>query len=728
MFTRRVGASRRPPARALAEGLEGRVLLAVTTLSNGTGDGSLQVTVDAYGSYGSAATPAGDALYNPVGPIGAQGSTYESGVFFSELGNYLTEAQFGNTFPPLPGVAFTSTSASTAVSSFTVSGFAFTLTQTVQPSNLGTTIFSQQYVVTNNTGADQSFELIRHVDGDMFFVGGLGNDFAGASADGRFVFEFDTAGDPTQSTAYFGITATGDGTPAGFTVQPFPYRDNIRAAGGILPGDVGRIINDNNGDRLTDLGYDVTVTLADAFTLAAGATATYVTQTVFSQGSPAAVLNPGVFQFSAPNYDVNETGGSVTVTVTRTQGDIGVVSVDYVLSDGTATAGQDYTTSSGTLILQDKQTSATFVIPILDDVVAEGAETINMSLSNPTGGAVLGAVRTATVTIADDERAVQFNPATYTVLEDQGLATLTVARTGPLDGTVTVNYQTAPGTAVASEDYDTRSGTVTIADGASAATITVPVVGDFADEEGPETFTVTLSAAAGAELGTQATATVTIENVDRPSTIWDIRALAPAGRIEALLLQFNDRMDVARAQDLANYHLYRHKETRFGGPPSRAVVPLRAAEYDQSTRVLTLRPKSRLKTNTFYEVSVRTTTPAGVISQTNEMLDGNLDSTPGEDFVGYFARGNKIVYSDGNGDRVRLGIARGGVLEVFRDIGREARTVRVVGGVPSATVVYGQLEPRERQTDYVTPIDTLLLGGAINALTTPPFVIGRVVQ
>ena len=702
--------------------------MAVTTLSNGTGDGSLQVTVDAYGSYGSAAAPAGDALYNPVGPTAAQGSTYESGVFFSELGNYLTEAQFGNTFPPLPGVAFTSTTANTAVSSFTVSGFAFTLTQTVQPANQGTTVFSQQYVVTNNTGADQSFELIRHVDGDMFFVGGLGNDFAGVSADGRFVFEFDTAGDPTQATAYFGITATGDGTPAGFTIQPFPYRDNIRAAGGIPPGDVSRIIGDNNGDRLTDLGYDVTVTLADAFTLAAGATATYVTQTVFSQGSPAAVLNPGVLQFSAPNYNVNETGGSVTVTVTRTQGDVGVVSVDYALSDGTATAGQDYTTSSGTLVLQDKQTSATFVIPVFDDVVAEGAETINMTLSNPTGGAVLGAVRTATVTIADDERAVQFNPGTYTVREDQGLVTLTVERTGPLDGTVTVNYQTAPGTAVAGEDYDSRSGTATIAEGASTATITVPVVGDFNDEEVPETFTVTLGAAAGAELGTQLAATVTIENVDRPPSIWDIRADAPAGRIEALLLHHNDRMDVARAQDLANYQLYRHRETRFGGPPSRSAVPLRAAEYDPSSRLLKLRPKAPLRPNVFYEVRVRTTTPAGVISEANQMLDGNFDSAPGENFIGYFGRGNKLVYSDRNGDRVRLGIARGGVLEVFRDIDREARTVRVVDGVPNASVVFGRLEPRERQTDYATALGTLFLGSAVNALATPPFAIGRVVQ
>ena len=162
----------------------------------------------------------------------------------------------------------------------------------------------------------------------------------------------------------FGITATGDGTAGGFTIQPFPYRDNIRAAGGIPPTDLNRISGDNNNDRLTDSGYDVTVTLADVFTVAAGASATYVTQTVFGQGSPQAILNPGLLQFSAPDFRVDETAGSVTVTVSRTQGNVGVVSVDYALLDGTATAGQDYTASSGTLVFQDQQTTATFVVPM----------------------------------------------------------------------------------------------------------------------------------------------------------------------------------------------------------------------------------------------------------------------------------------------------------------------------------------------------------------------------
>src|SRR5688500_15845881 len=50
---------------------------APVTLTTGTGDRSLSVTVDGYGSFGSS-TPAGDAIYDPIGAIGPSGTVYES--------------------------------------------------------------------------------------------------------------------------------------------------------------------------------------------------------------------------------------------------------------------------------------------------------------------------------------------------------------------------------------------------------------------------------------------------------------------------------------------------------------------------------------------------------------------------------------------------------------------------------------------------------------------------
>ena len=81
------------------------------------------------------------------------------------------------------------------------------------------------------------------------------------------------------------------------------------------------------------------------------------------------------------------------ITVYRLDGAQGVVEVDYATSDGTATAGADYTATSGTLTFNNGETSKTFSVPILPDNLVEGDETFFVTLSNPTGGATVGAGR-----------------------------------------------------------------------------------------------------------------------------------------------------------------------------------------------------------------------------------------------------------------------------------------------------------------------------------------------
>ena len=77
------------------------------------------------------------------------------------------------------------------------------------------------------------------------------------------------------------------------------------------------------------------------------------------------------------------------------------VTVNYATANGTATAGLDYTATTGTLNFAVGETTKTITIPILPDQIDELPETFTVTLSAPTGGATLGAITTATVTITD---------------------------------------------------------------------------------------------------------------------------------------------------------------------------------------------------------------------------------------------------------------------------------------------------------------------------------------
>jgi uncharacterized repeat protein (TIGR02543 family) len=116
---------------------------------------------------------------------------------------------------------------------------------------------------------------------------------------------------------------------------------------------------------------------------------------------------PGTLQFSQSSWSTNENVGSATITVTRTGGSAEAVGVSYATSNGSATAGSDYAATSGTLSwASGDMTAKTFQVPILNDTLVEGTETVNLTLSNPTSGATLGSPSTATLSILDDDQAV----------------------------------------------------------------------------------------------------------------------------------------------------------------------------------------------------------------------------------------------------------------------------------------------------------------------------------
>jgi hypothetical protein len=220
----------------------------------------------------------------------------------------------------------------------------------------------------------------------------------------------------------------------------------------------------------------------------------------------------GALRFSAAALSVGEATPSAVIVVTRTGGVASGVTVDYATSDGTASAGSDYSGSSGTLIFAASETRKRFTVPIQNDLVVEGDETLAVTLSNPTGGATLGTPATTTLTIVDNEGDVQLAAASYTVNEGR-TRLVTVRRSRPADAGVTVNYATRSGSAVAPDDYTETTGTLTFGAAVAVVTFAVSTAQDTL-AEGNETFDVEISSPQGARLGARVSAPVTIADND----------------------------------------------------------------------------------------------------------------------------------------------------------------------------------------------------------------------
>ncbi|MDH3305366.1 MAG: DUF5666 domain-containing protein [Gammaproteobacteria bacterium] len=126
---------------------------------------------------------------------------------------------------------------------------------------------------------------------------------------------------------------------------------------------------------------------------------------------------PGTIQLSGTSFDVSE-GQVANIAVTRSGGNSGVASVDYAITDGTAVSGSDYEPSGGTLTgtitFSDQQSgNQTISIIALDDTIAEGLESLTLTLSN-VSRATLGPNSSATINIIDNDTAAlsAFGPIT----------------------------------------------------------------------------------------------------------------------------------------------------------------------------------------------------------------------------------------------------------------------------------------------------------------------------
>jgi uncharacterized delta-60 repeat protein len=228
----------------------------------------------------------------------------------------------------------------------------------------------------------------------------------------------------------------------------------------------------------------------------------------------------GVFQWSTNAYSVGENAGTATLTVLRSGGSSGTVSVGYSAMSGTAAAGADFAAVTGTLRFGDGETNQTLTVPILQDSVVEGDEVFQVFLANPTGGAALGMAPAATVTIHDDDSSLQFDVGEYSGNEATGSVTVRVVREGGGVGGVSVDCVTIPGSATPGGDYAAITNTVTWLDGETGPKDAVFPLLDDTLVEPNETFTVALvHPVGGPVVGPRTNATVKIIDDDSPAVL-----------------------------------------------------------------------------------------------------------------------------------------------------------------------------------------------------------------
>jgi len=289
---------------------------------------------------------------------------------------------------------------------------------------------------------------------------------------------------------------------------------------------------------------------------------------------PNPVLNPGQIQFSQENYEVSENASGPTVTVQRLGGSDGEVTVNYETSNGSATAGNDFEATSGTITWKDKESGVKeLTLNIIDDNVVESDETFTLELTEVTGGASLGSVKTATLVITDnlviadndattvppqpieeptpqpieestpqpiedstpqpiEEPTLQPEPVSVVeplnpgkiqfsqdnsdrVNENAGSYTVMVQRSDGTDGEVSVTVETRDGIkAISGQDFEAMNQTLTWYEGESGnKTLSVNILNDVMDE-GDEVFKIQLKDVTGnASLG-QDTLMVTIVDDD----------------------------------------------------------------------------------------------------------------------------------------------------------------------------------------------------------------------
>uniref|UniRef100_A0A8C8RXK2 Adhesion G-protein coupled receptor V1 n=1 Tax=Pelusios castaneus TaxID=367368 RepID=A0A8C8RXK2_9SAUR len=241
----------------------------------------------------------------------------------------------------------------------------------------------------------------------------------------------------------------------------------------------------------------------------------------------------GTLQLSATAVRVAENYIGPIINVIRTGGIFADVSVKFKAVPITATAGDDYSVASSDVVLLEGETSKAVPIYIINDINPEVEETFHVQLLNhTTGGALLGALTQAVITIeASDDPfgSFVFQVSEFTVEEPEfnsAMVNLPIIRNAGTLGNVTVQWVATLNGQLAAGDLHVVSGNITFAPGEAIQMLLLEILADD-DPEIQEVIHVQLTQASnGGAIGLDGVANIIIPANDNPyGTVYFHRTL-----------------------------------------------------------------------------------------------------------------------------------------------------------------------------------------------------------
>lgn len=226
-------------------------------------------------------------------------------------------------------------------------------------------------------------------------------------------------------------------------------------------------------------------------------------------------IQPGNMTFVNSSYEAFKSSSLINLTVQRVDGFDNGITVKCSASGGNGTAGIDFSPASGLVVFAQDQPYANFTVNIYNNGTYTGDKSVNFTLSDPTGGAGLGALQTTTVTIIDDNPrpVLQFNASNYIAWENQSNCQVTVTRTANSHGPVSVDYMVWGGNATPGVDYVPANGTLNFSDGQTAKGFNVIILNNYTGRDRFVNLTLS-NPTNGSILGTPASAVLTIKGVE----------------------------------------------------------------------------------------------------------------------------------------------------------------------------------------------------------------------